>query len=152
MLSRSLNYTSDIPHLISSKHMGTDEKHSNQPLEFSTISCEVFVACRMMSFLLKAPSICLWGWYSSHMKSVFNAPASAAANGWYMLYNHRGREKPHFSALPSTENTDRTHSDHFKLQDLTGRPEAIQNRPTDSQWSGQAVTPQRFVQFFNQSP
>ena len=68
------------------------------------------------------------------MKSVFNAPASAAAaaaaagNGWYMLYNHRGRENPHFSAVPSTENTDRKHSNHFKLQDVSGQPEAIQKQ------------------------
>lgn len=65
------------------------------------------------------------------MKSVFNAPASAAAaaaatagNGWYMLYNHRGRENPHFSAVPSTENTDRKHSNHFQLQDFSGLPVA----------------------------
>lgn len=66
--------------------------------------------------------LCVYrGWHSPHMKSVFNAPASAAAaasagNGWYMLYNHRGRENPHFSAVPSTENTDRKHSNHFKDQ------------------------------------
>lgn len=84
--------------------------------------------------LLEAPSICVQGWHSPHMKSVFNAPASASAaaaagNGWYMLYNHRGRENPHFSAVPSTENTDRKHSNHFKLQDISGQPEAwIQNR------------------------
>ncbi len=64
------------------------------------------------------------------MKSVFNAPASAAAaaaaagNGWYMLYNHRGRENPHFSAVPSAENTDRKHSNHFELQEFSGLPEA----------------------------
>lgn len=92
----------------------------------------------------EAPSICLQGWHSLHMKSVFNAPASAAAvaaagNGWYMLYNHRGRENPHFSAVPSTENTDRKHSNHFKLRDLSGLPEARQKKP-DRQPVGQSVS------------
>lgn len=69
-------------------------------------------------------------WHSLHMKPVFNAPASAAAagNGWYMLYNHRGRENPHFSAEPSTENTDRKHSNHVKDRD------AAESQTEDRGW------------------
>lgn len=69
-------------------------------------------------------------WHSPHMKPVFNAPASAAAagNGWYMLYNHRGRENPHFSAEPSTENTDRKHSNHVKDRD------AAESQTEDGGW------------------
>lgn len=96
-----------------------------------------FYCVEQASSFLKAQSICLRGWHSLHMKSAFNAPAAAAAgNGWYMLYNHRGRENPHSSAVPSRENTDRKHSNHFKLQDLSGLPAAgqnSQNRQTDSQ-------------------
>ena len=89
--------------------------------------------------LLKAPSICPHGGQSLHLESVFNAPASAAAaNGWYMLYNHRGRENPHSSAaVPSTENTDRKHSNHFKLRDLPGLPGATE------QSQEEPVTPRR---------
>lgn len=78
------------------------------------------------------------------MKSVFNAPASAAVaaagNGWYMLYNHRGRENPHFSAVPSTENTDRKHSNHFKLRDLSGMPGRLTLARATRQTDKQAVS------------
>lgn len=124
------------------------------------LGMDCFYCVEQASPFLKAQSMCLQGWHSLHMKSVLNAPAAAAAagNGWYMLYNHRGRENPHSSAVPSRENTDRKHSNHFKLQDLSGLPAAGQNsQPASqpdsqsvSQWAGQAVTPQCSVLVFDQ--
>lgn len=89
------------------------------------------------------------------MKSGFNAPASAAAaaagNGWYILYNHRGREKthtfqPYLRQKTQTENIPAI----LNSKNLSGPPEASKNCLTVGQWAGLTVTPQWSARGFDQ--